>query len=113
MTEDRNYPQERKALDPVDDAMLNVWLNAGGAMGRAAKEIMFSRFWLKKMEQDIWRGDQLVAKALKNHQTTLGLIGEIHKAFEGAREKDRPLDPDYWIFKIERVMKPVIKPDEG
>ena len=97
MTVNRNYPQERGALDQLDEALLNVWLNGGGALSRAAQEILFSRFWLDHMGQDIWRGDQLVAKALKAHQSLMHLVNELRTSLES--KGDQVL-----VEKIDKVM---------
>jgi hypothetical protein len=123
MTDQRNLPQERKALDPVDEALLNVWLNGGGALARAAKEILFSRFWLERMERDVWAGDKLVSKALKSYQTMTGLLGEVHQTlqdmlnnYDPATQGGPEIHPDEvqeLINKIETTFKATLKQDEG
>lgn len=123
MTDQRNFPQERKALDPVDEALLNVWINGGGALAKAAKEILFSRFWLEKMNHDIWAGDKLVSKALKSYQTMTGLLGEVHQTLQDMLDNYDPatqggpeIHPDEvqeLINKIETTFKASCKLDEG
>lgn len=126
MTDDRNYPSELNKLDRLPDELLQQWAEKGEhtPMRRAADEINFSRFWLEKMNHDIWAGDRLVAKSLKSYQTMTALLGEVHGRLVelltdadptglGVREKIGSEDIQELITKIETVFRATIKPHEG
>lgn len=125
MTDQRNFPEERKALDQLPESLLKEWAKKDDyvPMKRAADEILFSRFWLEKMLEDVMRGDQLVAKAAQGYQRMATLMTEVHQRLEemvnsydeitGGGAYVQPDEVKELISKIERAMRPITHPDEG
>ncbi|MGD9729665.1 MAG: hypothetical protein AB7L09_02690 [Nitrospira sp.] len=108
----RNYPQERRALNGIDESLLSVWAKREDMLGRAGREIVHSRFWLERMERDIWNGNSLVTRSMQRLQLMLGLIQEIRGALVEC-QGERNLDPDHWIGKIDAVMNSPLLLNEG